>query len=89
MEDGLLPESMRYVRKSERNMSPDFYECMLTLCEVGFSVDESMNAFVVISNELYKNDFKIPEEGQTQFDRKTLPLKKTVLKKLSLGQVKR
>ena len=89
IEDGVLPESMRYVRKSERSVSPDFYECLQSLCGIGFSVDESMKAFVIISNEFYKNDFKMPEEGQTQFDRKTLPHNKTVLKKLNLGQVKR
>ena len=87
--NSLLPESMRYVRQSERKVSPDFYECMQSLCGIGFSTEESMKAFVIVSNIFYKNNFKMPEKNKECFDRNTLPSRTTVLGKLQLGEVKR
>ena len=87
--NNLLPESMRYVRQSERKVSPDFYECMQSLCGIGFSTEESMKAFVIVSNIFYKNSFKMPEKNQESYDRNTLPNRTTVLNKLQLGEVKR
>ena len=88
-EDSVLPESMRYVRKSERKVLPEFYEFMQSLCGMGLSTDESMKAFVIVSNIFYKNNFKMPCDGQADIDKKTLPHRTTVLQNLNLGEVKR
>ena len=84
-----LPEQMQFVRQSERKVSPDFYECMQSLCGIGLSTDESMKAFVIVSNTFYKNNFKMPSKNQDTFDKKTLPHSTTVLRNLNLGEVKR
>ena len=84
-----LPESMRFVRESERKVSPDFYECMHSLAGEGFSVNEAMKAFVIVSNKFYKNQFKMPSNNDVTSDRCTLPARQNVSKNMELGEVKR
>ena len=80
---------MRYVKESERKVNPDFYETMQSLCGKGFSVEESMKAFVIIFNPYYKNNFKMPSDNQDTIDTNTLPHRTSVIKNLDLGEVKR
>ena len=85
-----LPEKMRFVRESERKVSPDFYECMQSLCGAGFSINESMKAFVIVFNKFYKNQFKMPgNDDSANVDRYTLPTRQTTTKNMSLGEIKR
>ena len=83
-ENDPLPSEFRHVRTSERKVKDSIYLAITDLIGIGLSVAESQKAVKIVSNRVFKRNFKILDvncqDVLDEFDLDTLPNERSIRK---------
>ena len=77
-----MPPEFQHVRNSERKVKDELYMTCVNLSGEGFSLQECINAVVMVANGMFGRKWKKPGDSTDGFDVDTLPDKKRILEKL-------